>query len=98
MIVTMTMLIKVAFVVDNLLYNVYSHTFIKFIAVLGSLNLDSKGSCNKIKLLQYCAYILCIHCSTRTPNNWHLYFLVQLLSYSTESCKAAAMRKEIGCY
>ena len=44
MIVTMTMLIKVAFVVDNLLYNVYSHTFIKFIAVLGSLNLDSKGS------------------------------------------------------
>lgn len=44
MIVTMTMLINVAFVVDNLLYNVYSHTFIKFIAVLGSLNLDSKGS------------------------------------------------------
>ena len=40
MIVTMTMLIKI----DNLLYNVYSHTFIKFIAVLGSLNLDSKGS------------------------------------------------------
>ena len=44
MIVTMTMLIKVAFAADNLLYNVYSHTFIKFIAVLGSLNLDSKGS------------------------------------------------------
>ena len=44
----------------------------KFIAALGSLNLDSKGSWNKIKLLQYCANIFWIHCGTRTPNNWHL--------------------------
>ena len=41
MIATMTMLIKLAFEVDNI---IYPHTFIKFIAVLGSLNLDSKGS------------------------------------------------------
>ena len=44
MIVTMTMLINVAFVVDNILFITYPHTFIKFIAALGSLNLDSKGS------------------------------------------------------